>query len=82
MNESIRLLWTAHPRNNGSSRRKVRDFSLLLCISTGFGARSSSYSTDTWGPSPREKRSELEALHSPPYIGEPETQDALRQGRI
>ena len=28
----------------------------------------------TWGLSPTEKRPELEAIHSPPYIGESETQ--------
>ena len=29
---------------------------------------------DTWSLSPREERPELEAVHSPPYIGESETQ--------
>jgi len=74
VNESIRLLWTAQPKNSGSSCGRVRDISLLLCIQTDFGAHSASYSMDTWSLSPREERPELEAVHSPPYIGEPETQ--------
>jgi len=73
VNESIRLLWTAQPKNSGSSRGRIRDISLLLCIETDSGARSASYSIDTWDLSPREERPELEAVHSP-YIGEFETQ--------
>lgn len=74
VNESIRLLWISQPRNNRSIRYRVRDFSLLPYIQTDFRGRSASYSMDTWGLSPREDRPDLEAVHSPPYIGESETQ--------